>query len=310
MDALAIISVFLALFLLGLGLKDLYSYWMERKKVVTHVQELTGEAFTVTKQRKKLSEKMFERISSYADDFTGLGQRINFFSEPHEIENLIQKAGWSKHTTIEKFQGLKMFFTFAGLFTGVILFMIGFPFSQYLVIFLPIFGYIGTILWLKSAAKSRQEQLRYDLPDFLDTVSVTVQTGGGLDQTLREVIKYFDGPLREEFSRFNQEIELGVPREQAYRDLLKRNDNEEFQMLIKALIQGMNLGVPIATTFKLQAEDLRALRKEQAKEKAAKAAPKITLITTFIVAPTVIMMIAGLMILNMFFGDNSILDLL
>ncbi|WP_088102672.1 type II secretion system F family protein [Halalkalibacter urbisdiaboli] len=311
MDALAIISVFLALFFLGLGLKDIYGYLMERKRVVTHVQtQTTGERFTMTKNRRKLSEKLFERISNYADDFTGLGQRINFFSEPHEVEALLQKAGWTKRITIEKFQGLKMFFTFAGLFFGIILFMLGFPFSQYLIIFLPLLGYLGTILWIKNAAKTRQEQLRFDLPDFLDTVSVTLQSGGGLDQTLREVIHYFDGPLREEFSRFNQEIELGVPREQAYRDLLKRNDNEEFQMLIKSLIQGMNLGVPVATTFKLQAEDLRSLRKEQAKEKAAKAAPKITLITTFIVAPTVIMMIAGLMILNMFFGENNLFDLL
>lgn len=310
MDAIAIISIFLAWFCLAIGLKEVFDYLTERRKVVTHVKGMSIDPFSTSVKEKKMSEKLFERVSKYADDFTGLGQRINFFSEPHEIEALLQKAGWSKQMTVEKFQGLKMFFTFVGVFVGVLLFMIGFPFSQYLIIFLPLGGYLGTIQWLKRVAKSRQGQLRYDLPDFLDTVSVTVQTGGGLDQTLKDVIVYFDGPLREEFSRFNQEIDLGVPREQAYRDLLKRNDNQEFQTLIKSLIQGMKLGVPVATTFKHQAEDLRVIRKELVKEKAAKASPKITLITTLIVAPTVIMMIAGLMILNMFYGDNSILDML
>ncbi len=80
----------------------------------------------------------------------------------------------------------------------------------------------------------------------MDTVSTSLQAGVSLDNALREVIRYFDGPIREEFSRFNQEIDLGVPREKAYRELLKRNDNEEFQSLIKALIQGMDLGIPIA----------------------------------------------------------------
>lgn len=69
----------------------------------------------------------------------------------------------------------------------------------------------------------------------------------------------------------------------------------------------MQLGVPIATTFKLQANDMRVIRKEQIKEEAAKASPKITLITTFIVMPTAIFLIGGLMIMNMFMGENNVL---
>jgi tight adherence protein C len=188
--------------------------------------------------------------------------------------------------------------------------LLGLPLSQFGVIVLPLAGYFGTILWLKNKAKKRQDELRYDLPDFLDTVSVSLEAGIGLDKTLNEVVKYFQGPINEEFSRFNQEISLGVPREDAYRELLNRNDNPEFQTLIKSLIQGQKLGVPIATTFKAQAMDMRVIRRELAKEKAAKASPKVTLITTFIVAPTAIIMIAGLMILNMFFGNNSLFNFL
>ncbi|WP_279401391.1 type II secretion system F family protein [Piscibacillus salipiscarius] len=115
----------------------------------------------------------------------------------------------------------------------------------------------------------------------MDTISTSLQAGVSLDQALREVILHFDGPIREEFSRFNQEIDLGVPREKAYRELLKRNDNDEFQSLIKGLIQGLQLGIPIAQTFKVQADDLRQIRQEQVKELAAKASPKVTLVTTF-----------------------------
>nr|WP_316046946.1 type II secretion system F family protein [Planococcus glaciei] len=131
-----------------------------------------------------------------------------------------------------------------------------------------------------------------------------------MDQALREVIRFFDGPLQEEFMRFMQEIDLGVQRETAYRNLLERNDNEEFQQLIKSLLQGIKLGVPIATTFKIQAEDMRQLRQERVKELAAKASPKVTLVTTFVVAPVSIMMIAGLMILNMMYGENSVFNIL
>jgi tight adherence protein C len=60
----------------------------------------------------------------------------------------------------------------------------------------------------------------------------------------------------------------------------------------------MRLGVPIAVTFKIQSENMRRIRKELIKEKAAKASPKVTLITTFVVAPTAIALIGGLMVLN------------
>src|SRR6185312_562615 len=117
------------------------------------------------------------------------------------------------------------------------------------LIVLPLVGYFIPIIIVRLQAKKRQEALRLDLPDFLDTISTSLQAGVSLDQALKEVIRFFDGPLREEFSRFNYEIDLGVPRDTAYRNLLERNDNQEFQGLIKGLIQGQKLGVPIATTF-------------------------------------------------------------
>nr|WP_255433770.1 type II secretion system F family protein [Brevibacillus sp. LEMMJ03] len=139
---------------------------------------------------------------------------------------------------------------------------------------------------------------------------MTLQAGVSLDQSLRSVIQFFPGPLQEEFSRFNQELDLGVPREKAYEQLLRRNDNPEFQMLIKALIQGMRLGVPIAVTFKIQSENMRRIRKELIKEKAAKASPKVTLITTFVVAPTAIALIGGLMVLNILENTSMFSDML
>ena len=54
----------------------------------------------------------------------------------------------------------------------------------------------------------------------------------------------------------------------------------------------------VARTFKLQAEDLRMTRGFTAKEKAAKANPQVTLVTTFFIAPAVFGFIMGLIVLN------------
>ncbi|HWO96326.1 MAG TPA: type II secretion system F family protein [Bacillus sp. (in: firmicutes)] len=310
MDALLIISVILFWLFAGIGLRHLYVFQQEKKELIVHVQE-TVHMENEHRYRKKeaLAERAVKRLTKFADDFSSMGQRINFFSEPHDVEDWLKRSGYPFDLTVERFQGIKIFFAIAGLTLAAMAFVIGIPLAHFGLLFLPLIGYFLPILYVKNKGKERQEKLRYDLPDFLDTVSVSLQAGVHLEQALKQIVRFFDGPLKEEFSRFLQEVELGVPREEAYRELLRRNDNPEFQSLIKSLIQGNRLGVPIAQTFKIQAEDMRVMRKEQAKEKAAKASPKITLITTFVITPAAIMMIAGLMILNMFLGDNSVLKI-
>ncbi|WP_433746734.1 type II secretion system F family protein [Falsibacillus pallidus] len=309
MDTLILLCVILFWFFVVLGIRNWYLYTTRKKQLSLHLEEQLKSPDDMYRRKETLSSKALKRVTKYADDFSSIGQRINFFSENHEVDEWLRKAGNPLELTVERFQGIKMFLAFAGLIAGIVLFIIQFPLSQFALAFLPILGYAAPIFIVKRQAKKRQEELRYDLPDFLDTMSVSLQAGIGLDQALREVIRFFDGPLREEFSRFLYEIDLGVPREQSYRELLARNDNPEFQTLIKSLIQGIKLGVPIATTFKLQADDMREVRREQVKEKAAKASPKITLITTFIVAPTAMLLIGGLMVMNLLFGHNSFFDL-
>lgn len=311
MDALIIFTIIVFWFLVLLGIRNWSAYVEEKRLVLSHVSELTSiDAFDKKQRKKKKKANLFEQLTRYSDEFADLGQRINFFSENIEVADWLRKSGNPYELTVARFQGLKILLMVIGFFAAMLAFIVGFPFSQYGLVFWPLLGYFLPILVVKNQAKKRQEKLRMDLPDFLDTISTSIQAGVSMDQALREVIRFFDGPLREEFMRFNQEIDLGVQRETAYRNLLERNSNDEFQQLIKSLLQGLKLGVPVATTFKIQAEDMRKLRQEKVKELAAKASPKVTLVTTFVVAPVSIMMIAGLMLLNLIYGDNSIFQLL
>ncbi|XXM72012.1 type II secretion system F family protein [Lysinibacillus sphaericus] len=309
MDALILVCIILFWFMFILGMRHLYVYLQKKQELQVHLNESVANFEQSLRKKETLASKILKKVLKYGDDFSSIGQRVNFFSEEKDVEDWLRKSGNRLELTVERFQGVKIYLAFIGLVSGIILFIIQFPLSQFAVALFPVAGYFIPIILLKNQAKKRQEELRYDLPDFLDTVSVSLQAGIDLDKALREVIQFFDGPLREEFSRFLHEINLGVPREEAYRQLMERNSNPEFQNLIKSLIQGLKLGVPIATTFKIQADDMREIRKEQVKEKAAKASPKITLITTFIIAPTAMLLVGGLMVMNLLFGDNNIFDL-
>jgi tight adherence protein C len=308
MDGIIALTVVLTVLVFGIALRSIYVYWLSYKdlKQTVATTMYVYDAYTRNVSRK---QKMIEKFLHFSNDFSDLGQRINFFSENIDVKKWLTQAGHPYKLTVEQFQGLKIFFLLIGFIFGSLLLVIGFPFSQILIIILPIVGYMLSILWIKSKAKVRQADISYQLPDFLDTMSVTLQAGVGMNQALRDIVPYFEGPIKEEFGRFLQEISIGIPRIDAYQMLLQRNDSKEFQILIKSLIQGERLGVPIADSFKQQAEEMRKLKKEMIKEKAAKASPKVTLVTTFLVLPSSIILIGGLMIINMFSQNGGVFSL-
>ncbi|MFB4169310.1 type II secretion system F family protein [Virgibacillus sp. JSM 102003] len=308
MDGLIVLLIILTLFFIGLGLKYCYEYTIYKSDLKKKARdEHYIEDIFAEKQTRK--EKVITKIFQYADDFSGIGQRINFYSEDHDVNKWLTESGHPYQLTTERFHGLKIFFMIIGLIIGGVALILRFPFSELTVIIYPIIGYLGVIFWIKSKAKNRQEELTYQLPDFLDTMSVTLKAGVSLDQALKDIIPYFEGPVKEEFGRFIQEVQVGVQRASAYRMLLERNTSKEFQILIKALIQGEKLGIPISKTFHQQSLEMRKLKKELIKQKAAKASPKVTLITTFVVLPSALVLIGGLMIMNMFSQNSNLFDL-
>ena len=309
MDTFILFSIILCWLFLLLGLVNYYRYHVRRKSLTKHINEVTirGNAF-IGNKKKSTIEKIVHHLGKYADDFSTVGERINFLSESSEVEVLLQKSGSMDKISVSQFQGFKIVFAIIGLFISLIFIILGLPLAEMSIILMPILGFGLPIIYIRTKAKQRQEKLRRDLPDFLDTVSISLQAGAGLDAAIKETIIHYDGPLQEEFARFMYEIDLGVPRERAYAELLKRNDNLDFQSFIKSLMQGSRLGVPVANTFKMQSEEIRKISIEQVKEKAAKASPKVTLITSLFIAPLVMMMILGLVILNMIYGDIQIME--
>ncbi|RFU67763.1 pilus assembly protein TadB [Peribacillus saganii] len=303
MDGLLVIIICLCLIFLALSLKSFYNYLQSKAELREEIKEKTF-IYDALEHKITRKDKIISKMLQYADDFSSMGQRINFFSENEDIQKKLMQAGFPYHLTVERFQGLKIFLMIVGLLIGGISLILRLPFAEVAVIIYPVAGFMGTILWLNQKAKNRQEELSFQLPDFLDTMSVTLQAGVGLDQALRDIVPYFEGPIKTEFGRFIQETDVGVPRAEGYRSLLDRNSSKEFQMLIKSLIQGEKLGVPISRTFKHQAGEMRKIKKEKIKEQAAKASPKVTLITTFIVMPSALALIGGLMAINLF-NDNS-----
>lgn len=147
--------------------------------------------------------------------------------------------------------------------------------------------------WLKSMIKKRQKAILQSMPDVLDLLCVSVQAGLGFDGALGKVTAKLKGPLIEEFERLLQELRMGVTRRQALTRLAKRCGIQEMQLFTAAIIQADKLGVGMAQTLEIQAENMREARRQRAKEEAAKLPVKILFPTMIFIFPVMFVVVLG-----------------
>ena len=155
------------------------------------------------------------------------------------------------------------------------------------------FGFAFPIIFLKSMIAERKEEIRREMPDVLDLLCVSVQAGMGFDGAMGKVTAKMHGPLIEECDRLLQELRMGVTRRNALLRLSERCGTEEMQLFTAALIQAEKLGVGLAQVLEVQSENMRELRRQNARAMAAKLPTKILFPTLIFIFPVIFVVALG-----------------
>jgi tight adherence protein C len=137
------------------------------------------------------------------------------------------------------------------------------------------FGFLGPDVWVSRRARSRQMEIRRTLPEALDLMAIGVQAGMGLEATIALVTQRLPGALGEELNRMLHEVQLGASRREALHNLRERTDVDELSTFALALAQADTLGSPLGEVLRVQAGEMRMLRRQRAREQAAKTPVKL-----------------------------------
>ena len=164
-------------------------------------------------------------------------------------------------------------------------------------------GYYGPSFWLDSAVSSRNERLRFSLPDGLDLMVVSVEAGLGLDQAIQYVGKEMalsHPELSDELRLATLEIRAGKRRAEALRNLSERTGEPEISKLVAILIQTDRFGTSIADSLRTHSEFMRVRRRQEAEERAAKVGVKLVFPIFFLMLPAMLVVAAGPGLLQVF----------
>ena len=162
-----------------------------------------------------------------------------------------------------------------------------------LLLFGMVAGFMAPDIILGQRAEKRQGDIRRTLPEALDLMAITVQAGVGLEQAVAVVTERLKGPLGEEFNRFLNEVQLGFSRREALQNLRERNDCAELSTFILSMLQADALGIAVGEVLKTQAVEIRAKRRQRARERAAKAPVRLLFPLIFGILPALFVVILG-----------------
>jgi tight adherence protein C len=278
---------------------------------LTAVGVFTNEARGVTKSlavmeaytaappelRKEIDAPFSDRVlAPLLDRAVNLGKRLTPADHGERIRKKLEVAGNPSGWTVDRVTALKFIGFAAALVLGLIisvLFGLGFAPMLALCVVAALVGYSAPNLYLYQVGYDRTQKIQRAMPDALDLLTISVESGLGFDAALSQVARNTDGPLAEEFARVLQEMQIGLGRGAALRALGDRTHVPELRGFVSAMVQADSLGIPVAQVLRVQSREIRTKRRQRAEEQAQKVAVKILIPLIFCILPCLFIAVLG-----------------
>jgi tight adherence protein C len=292
--AIGLSAIFLAI---TLALATIGAITSERQQVgrsLAAVQALHAAPATL---QRELHKPFAERVVVPAlARLTLIGRRFTMGDQVSRIRYRLELAGNPPRWDVDRIIAFKMLGLIVGFVLGlaVPLLLGAGPLTVIgLLAAASVLGYLAPNIVLYQAGYNRREQMRRELPDALDLLTISVEAGLAFDAALSHVARNTTGPLAEEFFRVLQEMQIGLGRSEAMRALTDRTDLPELRGFVTSMVQADTFGIPIANVLRVQSKEMRVKRSQRAEELAQKVPVKILFPLIFCILPALFVVILG-----------------
>lgn len=144
-----------------------------------------------------------------------------------------------------------------------------------------------------SQGTRRELEIRRGLPFVLDLLVLTMRAGSSFQQAIEQVsIDYAAHPLGHEFLGVLTDLRTGSTTADAFRKMQERVPIESVQTFVDDLVQGEELGRPLAEIFERQADIARVRRVQEATATAGQASVTVLIPGMLVFAAVLILLFA------------------
>jgi len=154
-------------------------------------------------------------------------------------------------------------------------------------------GWMLPLTLVRRRARLRHQKVDREVPDFIDLLVVTVESGQGLGGAVRLAGDRIRGPLGDEVRLAVQEQAMGLTVHDALTNMVERCDTPALRSFVRSVVQGESLGVSIGEILRAVAVEMRKRRRQAAEEQAQKAPVKMLFPLAFFIFPSMFIIILG-----------------
>jgi tight adherence protein C len=296
-----LVAVFAAVFL---ALTAVGVFTNEARGVSRSLAVMQAFSAAPPEMRQELEPSFQERVIAPVLDRTlGLGKKLTPADHADRIRHKLEVAGNPSGWTVDGVTSMKFIGFVVALLAGLVVTMLfGLSLLPTLGVcmLMAVAGYMAPNMYLYQRAYDRTNSMQRALPDALDLLTISVESGLGFDAALAQVARNTEGPLADEFARVLQEMQIGMGRGAALRALADRTNVADVQGFVSAMVQADGLGIPIAQVLRVQSKEIRTKRRQRAEEQAQKVAIKILVPLVFCILPCLFIAVLGPAGISMF----------
>jgi len=217
------------------------------------------------------------------------------------LQRELRRAGIYSNSALRAIQGGKFIGLSLGLMVGYLLSLV--MGSLFLMVSVSgLLGYLIPTMWLRMKVTGNQKSLEYGLADAMDLMVVCVEAGLTVDAAMQRVgeeLALVHPAISREFGIAHMETRVGLPRQEALKNLGVRTGNTALISLAAMLNQADRFGTSIAKALRVHAETIRLTRQHKAEEMAAKSAVKMSFPLVLCIFPATFIVLMGPTIMHL-----------
>ena len=280
-----------------LALSTIGALTAERAQVSRSLAAVEAIRTAPSSMRRELDRPFGERVvGPFLRHLASIGRRFTPTHRADRVRHQLDLAGNPARWDVDRVVAFKVLGVIVGLLVGVLVplaLQLGvMPSLGIVALLVPLGWFLPTIVLYQVGAK-RTQQMRRELPDAMDLLTISVEAGLGFDAALSQVARNTTGPLAEEFFRVLQEMQIGMGRLEALRALGERSNLSDLRSFVTAMVQADAFGIPIANVLRVQSAEMRVKRRQRAEEIAQKIPVKILFPLIFFMLPALFIVVAG-----------------
>lgn len=275
--------------------------------VAWHVASVAREVTYVTLADGRRQERSiplaYRILLPFAGNFNALLSRPSFSGQIEAASSMLVSAGFEGLLSGREFVALKFLMAIAVCPVAALVSLLVAPLvsggpdfllAALLTVLATAYAFVQPLVWLRGALGRRHRSIQRALPFVLDILTLSIEAGMDFISALQRNCRTRKmDPLNEELLRMTKEIQVGLSRREALRNMADRVKQPDLKSVAYALVQADELGVSIGEMLRIQSEQLRSRRFDRAERLAAEAPVKMLGPLMLCIFPAVFVILLG-----------------